>query len=768
MIESDGPGGAEYTVLNLAEELRRRGHVVCPVVPAEGCGWLAGELRSRGFEPGTFTLRRPLDPRCVAELLRLFRRRRIGVVHTHEFTMAVYGAAAAWIARTPHIITMHGGGYFAGRWRRRAALRWAMRRSHATVAVSGATRAALEEALGPLGTPIVIPNGVPHRVGHGDGVRRTLGLAPDEPLILSVGNLYPVKGHRVLLEALSLLRTSRPELPWSAAIAGRGEEEEALRRFAAEHGLADRVHLLGLRDDVPDLLAAAEIFVLPSLSEGLPLALLEAMTAGKAIAASRVGGIPEAARPEREALLVPPRDPHALAAALGRLVADPALRGRLAAAARRRMRTGFSLEAMTRAYERLYFAAASRGTQAANRPLPAPAGSPPPEPGGAGGTTAGARPLARSGSRPGGRLNIHHLLAPAVVGGAESVVRALAVGQRRAGHDVAVSAILTAGGAEPYFLSALEREGVRVFRIAVPARAYLRERAMVRDICRRLRPDILHTHGYRPDVVDAGTARSLGIPTVATVHGFTGGGVKNRLYQSLQCLAFRRFGAVVAVSRPLADRLARAGVPASRTRVIPNAWDGDVVPVERRDARRRLSVGSGLFHLGWVGRLSHEKGPDVLLDALEYLADLPLAVSIVGDGPEGPALRARTAADPRVRWHGLVPEAGRLFAGFDVFVLSSRTEGTPIVLLEAMAAGVPAVATRVGGVPHVVSSAEALLVPPEEPRALAAAIRSVYQDGAGAAIRALAGRERLDAEFALPAWLERYDAVYDDLLRSAG
>ena len=104
--------------------------------------------------------------------------------------------------------------------------------------------------------------------------------------------------------------------------------------------------------------------------------------------------------------------------------------------------------------------------------------------------------------------------------------------------------------------------------------------------------------------------------------------------------------------------------------------------------------------------------------------------------------------------------AARQFAAFDVFVLSSHTEGTPIVLFEAMAAGVPIVASRVGGVPDVVSSAEAVLVPPGDPVALAEAIRSIYRDDAAARARAQRARGRLLADFTVPPWITRYDAIY--------
>ena len=356
LLESDGPGGAENMLLQLAEELRCRGHTVVPVGPADGCGWLASRFRDAGFIPETFALRRRLDWRCVSGLAELIRRRRVDVVHSHEFTMAIYGAAAAIVTGSRHIITMHGNQYFADRWLRRQALRWAFRASSGVVAVSNATKVAIHRGLRMDGDTIrVIPNGVRFQSGSRDTVRHELEIADGEALVVAVGNLYPVKGHINLLRGLALVRRQHCRLKWRVAIAGRGGEETNLKNYAAEHGISDRVHLLGHRDDIPDVLAAADIFVMPSMSEGLPLALLEAMHARVGIVATRVGGIPEIVRSGKEAILTPPGDEAALANALMCLIENSDYRQRLGRAAERRAHTKYSVQVMTDAYERLYY-----------------------------------------------------------------------------------------------------------------------------------------------------------------------------------------------------------------------------------------------------------------------------------------------------------------------------------------------------------------------------------------------------------------------------
>ena len=138
------------------------------------------------------------------------------------------------------------------------------------------------------------------------------------------------------------------------AIAGRGEEEENLRRLASELGIADRVRLLGLRDDIDRVLAAGDLFVQPSLSEGLPLAVLEAMSAGLPIVATRVGGVGEAVVDGETGLLVEPGDAPGLALAVRRLLDDPIALASFGESARRRARPEFSVDAMAAHYEELY------------------------------------------------------------------------------------------------------------------------------------------------------------------------------------------------------------------------------------------------------------------------------------------------------------------------------------------------------------------------------------------------------------------------------
>jgi glycosyltransferase involved in cell wall biosynthesis len=361
-----------------------------------------------------------------------------------------------------------------------------------------------------------------------------------------------------------------------------------------------------------------------------------------------------------------------------------------------------------------------------------------------------------------GALSITHIVAPAPFGGLEHVVHVLATGQQAGGHRVSVVGLIGQGSVP--LLERLEEAGIPVQRFDC-GRHYLRERRELLRHFQTIRPGVVHTHGYRPDVQGGSAARGAGVPAVSTVHGFTGGDAKNRVYEGLQRRALRRFAAVVAVSRPLVGQLVAGGVARDRVHLVPNAYQLEGEPLGRTPARARLglSAAAGDFVIGWVGRLSREKGPDILVEALGLLPDHHTRAVVIGDGPDRAALQARAAAlglADRIDWLGIVPGAARCFTAFDCFALSSRTEGTPIVLLEAMAAGVPIVAAAVGGVPDVVSSEEALLVTPGDPAALARALRQVADDSAAAATRAGRAAARLRAERSLPQWLAAYEGVY--------
>ena len=209
--------------------------------------------------------------------------------------------------------------------------------------------------------------------------------------------------------------------------------------------------------------------------------------------------------------------------------------------------------------------------------------------------------------------------------------------------------------------------------------------------------------------------------------------------------------------------------------LVRNAVAPVAAPLAAREARRVLGLPDEGFALGWIGRLSFEKGPDLFLEALALEAqrrsggDGVLHVAVLGDGPMRQALGEAAAALPpsvRVRFPGLIAGANRYLAAFDGLALTSRTEGTPMVILEAMHAGLPIVATAGGGVPDVVDDACALLALPTPP-AIATRIRELETGGEARTRRAVTARMRVETHFGYDAWLTASESVYREALRRA-
>lgn len=368
-------------------------------------------------------------------------------------------------------------------------------------------------------------------------------------------------------------------------------------------------------------------------------------------------------------------------------------------------------------------------------------------------------------------LRVLQLLAPARAGGLESVVTQLSAGLKTRGHAVRVAAVLAPDEAaedpeDHPFLAGVRAAGVPVDVLAIGGRDYRAERRAVADLLQRHDIQVLHTHGYRPDVVDGPVARQLGRAHVTTLHGFIGSSWRNRLYEWLQVRAARRADAAIAVSAPIADRLnARAG--RGRVVLLRNAVSPARDPLSRDAARHLLGLPSAAFVVGWVGRVSYEKGPDLFVEALAH-TDGSVHGAMVGAGPMLAAVRdlaAERGISHRLHLPGLQQGAGRLMAAFDVLALTSRTEGTPMVLLEAMWAGLPIVATAVGGVPDVVSAGEASLCPSGGSKEFAAAIQALAADPARARTLAAIAAARVARDFDPARWISSMVDIYCRAIR---
>jgi glycosyltransferase involved in cell wall biosynthesis len=358
LSESKGFGGAEQYVLSLAGGLAGLGHEVHILAPS-GARW---PLRDDGdwatrFMPSTLDAFRPAQALWLA---RVIRRLRPDVLHINMpsaysagFGMAapVGRALGCGVVTTEHLSMI-------GRSRRRAFLKSLFAPYvRKVIAVCDATATALKEIHGVAGDKItVVYNGVdPEALSFVERsrARSVLEIPEGVPAIGCLGELIPRKGQSYLIEAASGL-SGGPAAGAAVVIIGDGEDRDRLRSLIAERGLEKTVRLAGNVERAGSLLKAFDVFVMPSLMEAFPFALLEAMAAGVPVAASSVWGIPEMVVHENTGLLFPPGDVEAIREAIVKLVGDPDLRERMGRGAQKAVAEKFSLDRMVRGTAAVY------------------------------------------------------------------------------------------------------------------------------------------------------------------------------------------------------------------------------------------------------------------------------------------------------------------------------------------------------------------------------------------------------------------------------
>jgi sugar transferase (PEP-CTERM/EpsH1 system associated) len=285
------------------------------------------------------------------------RALRPHIVQTHNWATLLEGIVAATCAGVPLVIHAEHGTIQGGRWRL-VTQRFLWRRVHKVLCVSQAHRQRLADTVGfPYDGLMPIRNGVDinaftPRPADKEAIRAEMGLELDPLYIGTVGNLRPVKNQTLLLQAAQQVCAKYRHV--RVVIIGEGPLREQLMRTAEELGIQKQVRLLGARAEIPDLLNALDIFVLPSLSEGLPMSVLEAMACGLPVVATGVGGIPEVVVDGETGLLVPSQDVWQLVGALETLVQQATTRIRFGQQGRQRAVEHFSLQRMVHEYQTLY------------------------------------------------------------------------------------------------------------------------------------------------------------------------------------------------------------------------------------------------------------------------------------------------------------------------------------------------------------------------------------------------------------------------------
>lgn len=730
------PGGKERVVMHLATELAARG--VEPVVFClDNKGSFGEHLEARGISVLALHSHRGRDIAAVWRLARLLRRFRPDVINVHDRSSLPYAFLANRLSvRRPIVVSCHGLLLKDGRRRRRSEC-IAMRDVRAVTAVSEAAAREYAEALDWSGPVSLLPNGVCPIVRKDDlrhSVRHELRLTDDVFAFLAVGNVNPEKGYEDLLDAARLLgmKSTRPFAVLVAGGTSNHEHWQALETRLADLGLRDTVRFLGLREDVEALYSAADAFVLSSRKEGLPMVLLEAMSAGLPVIATAVGGVPSVVQPRENGLLVPAGDPTALTDAMAEMMQDAALRANLGPQAARHVETNHSVARMASDYLAVYEASTGFTERA----------------------DVGCRPPTVSFPRV---LMLGPLPPPA--GGMATVMDNL---RGSALAEKCRLTVLNNGKTTPEGRSPLRGVAAQVKVLARLALCIRRERA-----------EIVHIHtcsgfAFWRDSLHAAAARAAGCRVVWHVHG----GYFEQFSAHLgavgrRCLR-RSLGlgsATIVLSDEWAKRLHRfAGQTCLR--VVANG-----VPVPSVGSRPTSPVPHFLF----VGNLGPAKGPQDLIAAvgLARQSDFRGAVSLAGLETE-PGQRslletriAQCGCDSRVRFLGAVSgrEKETVLANSDCFVLPSYAEGLPMAMLEAMAYGMPVIATRVGAIPEVVTDGvEGFLIEPGDVVALADRLVRMERDPSLRHRMGQAARKRVEQGYSIETMVERLMAVYNEVL----
>ena len=356
-IETGGPGGAETVLLELATNLDSRRFRSLALLP--GGRWLPQQLRERNIPTTIARSRAWYDLHLPRMMRQLVRQERVDLIHSHLPDQNFYSCLVGRLTACKTVVTYHGAPeLFRNAGLRGAIKSWLVRHAAtAVVVVSDYLRQLLADAGFPADKIVRIYNGVDLNQfsrGAGGRLRGELGFPDNAKLIGMVANLRPSKGYEYFVQAARQVTDSIPEARFVAV----GEREEGIAKqleyLLQQLGLEDRFVFLGFRADVPEILADLDVFVLSSVSEGLSIATIEAMAAGKPVVVTRSGGPREVVEDGRTGLLVPPADPSALASRICELLRNPDLATTLSRNARAEVDSKFSLARMIREYESLY------------------------------------------------------------------------------------------------------------------------------------------------------------------------------------------------------------------------------------------------------------------------------------------------------------------------------------------------------------------------------------------------------------------------------
>lgn len=699
---------------------------------------------------------RPLrDLSAAWQLYRLIKRERPDVVHTHKAKAGVIGRLAALACGTPvRVHTFHGHvltGYFGP--------------------LKSALFATIERALARVTSRLITPSerladdlANLHRVSTRDRfqviplgfdlepfercelyrgrLRKELGVAADAKLVGIIGRMVPVKDHATFVAAAQILAERRNDVEF--VFVGGGELEPKIRADVAKRGINGRAHFLGWRSDLPAIYADLDVAALSSVNEGTPVSLIEAIASGVPVVATNVGGVPDVLRNGARGVLVPAKDPRALAAGIDQGLSTQA---RTRAARIRSEMNEYEAKRLCGDLGELYVDLLRSTPSASNHLTNGHAGARVPK--------------------------VMHVITRLIAGGAQENTILSCQGLKDR-YDV----VLVTGppeGKEGSLIEDAQRRGIRIIvipELVRPINPKLDLAALRRltELFQSERPDIVHTHSSKAGIVGRAAARWVQVPVIVhTNHGlpyydFQSWG-RRTIYWSMEKLASAVTHKVVCVGEEMKRKslAGRLGPP----ELFEIVYSG--IEIERfltaKSVRTKLGIPQEARVVGVAARMAAHKGHRFLVEAA-----LPnVHILFVGDGEERETLERQVAERGlKATFVGHVPpeDVPNLIASMDVLVHPSLWEGLPRAAVQALLVGRPVVAFDCDGAREVViDGVTGRLVPPKSLEGLRNAIEEILTRPDRGRSMGAEGRRRCSEQFDWRRCAEHLDTIYQSVLR---
>ena len=730
-------GGAERIVISLAKYINKDKYnpIVCCL---NHKGVLAEELDEIGIKVLALDKKPGIDLSIIPKLIKIFKEHRIQIVHTHLWTSDFWGRIAAKFAGVPVIVsTAHNVDF----WKPKIFLfidRFLTRFSDRIIAVSEEVKNFyIKTAKLPEEKIVTVYNGIELAKFDATAVNRLekikeFNFNTSDKIIGIIGRLVEQKGQAYFLEMMLILKQNYPNI--KSLVIGDGPLKENLIRKTKELHLEENVIFTGLRNDVADLLKAIDILVSSSTYEGLPMILLEAMAAAKPIVATRVGGNPEIIDEGKTGFLVPAKDPQALANRVSALLNNSEYAQRIGKSAQEKVHNLYSIEKMLQDTENIYDKLLTQKKVTIKK------------------------------------IKITLIIDNLEIGGAQKQFIELVKNIDRNKFKIIVVALSIH---RINLLKELVDSGIEVRlidqwgKICVPAFVKLFK------LLKNERPDIVHTYLFTASLYGRIVAKLIGIPVVIVSERSTDNWKKSSYIWMDRILAKVTDRILVNAQTIKESLVKREKIPDKKIQIIYNGLDLNKFDSGRGNKdqiRENLGVLNGNLVIGIIGRLSKEKDHLTFLNAAKQIISTTPRVNfiIVGDGhlrKELEDISINLGIKDSVIFMGNTSNVSDVLIATDILVSASLYEGCSNAILEAMATGLPVVATKVGGNKEIVTDGiTGILITPQDPDALAEAVLSLLKNAELMKSMGKKGRERIEADFILSKMVKNTEEVYETLI----